>query len=132
MRGRPRTSIEEIGNRRFAQEIEMGRLPEEFRLIGRDAVDQADDFLVEPALLEQIGAVFIEAGEPQGPDTFAQTTFDHRALGGRKQDADLAFDQLGDRAELAIGETLRSRLHLRLHAAAAVEGLASSSEPPIR
>ena len=83
----------------------MGRLPEEVRLVGRDAVDQADDFLVQSALFEQIGAVLIEAGEPQGPHTFAQTAFDHGALGRGQQDAHLAFDQFGDTAELLVGET---------------------------
>ena len=86
----------------------MGRLPEEVGLVGRDAIDQADDFLVQPALFEQIGAVLVEGGETQGPHPFAQTTFDHGALGRRKQDAHLTFDQFGDVAELTIGEMFGS------------------------
>ena len=103
----PRTSIEEVGGALSCTGNRSGPAPgkKSVLLVVTQSIRLTTSSF-NPPLFEQVGAVLIEAGEPQGPDAFAQTTFDHGALGRGQQDAHLAFDQFGDTAELPVGETL--------------------------
>ena len=99
----------------------MAGFAEEVGLVGRDAIDQMRQLLLEMAAVENVAGIVVDISQIERPHALAQAPFDHRLLGGRQLDADPLLYDLGERLEVSFAEMIErvGNRNLRAHQAAA-------------
>ena len=78
----------------------MVRLAKEIRLVGRDRIDQMDQFLALAAGREHEIAVFGARGQLQAVQAPPEADLEHRLLSRRSNDTALRMDQRAEPLEI--------------------------------
>ena len=94
-------------HRPLPQKVEVVRFAEEIRLVGRHAIDQMDEFVVQLAAFENRVTVIFDPRQAKGSNSLAQPAFDHRPFARRQTDARVLLHESGQLSEMPFLKLIR-------------------------